>query len=305
MPVKSVRRSNSVGGKLSAAKAGKKRMLMSDPIVEAPVSPQAPSIKKHCCPCENFGKKLLMTLVGILVVYVAIYVGVLTRNELREYSYIGFEDKVERTIFVEAKAEVDVVPDVANITMGVFSENDTVSLAQEENTKMMNGLLERLKALGIPEEDIQTSYYDIYPTYDWSQEDGSELSGYGVSQKVTVKMKDVLMADKVVALAGELEINDVGQLTYSVDERDAYVEQARKEALEKVAKKARVLSQALGVQMVGIVSYDEYELGNSNMYKYDYPYAMEESLHGGGAVPDLEVGIEKVGLNVSVTFEIR
>ena len=81
-----------------------------------------------------------------------------------------------------------------------------------------------------------------------------------------------------------------------------YKTQARQDALQQVAEKAQALSQALGVKLVGIVSYDEYEGGTGSMPKYAYAESMAM---GGGMAPDVSVGSDDVVMNVSVTFEIR
>lgn len=252
----------------------------------------------HCC---GFGKKLLLTFFGILIVYLIVFVGTLTRNKIKEYDYIGLSDRMERSILVEAEGVVEVKPDVATISMGVTTEKATVAEAQAENTQTMNTLVERVKALGIPAEDIKTTTYDVFPSYDWTEAAGEELIGYQVSQRVSIKMKDVKLADKVVALAGELGITDVGQLEYTVDDKDAYLVEAREQALKKIADKASALSRMLGVRVISVMSYSEYEITGYDEYGFD----LKSSVMGAGSTPTLEAGTSEVRLNVSVSLEIR
>ncbi len=276
-------------------------------IVRQSAPPPHPPKKDHMChghECSEWGKKLLLTLVGILLVYLVVYLGFLIRNEIQEYNYIGHADRMERVISINAEGSVEVKPDIAHIRMGLLTEADTVEEAQTENTQTMNALLASLKALDIAQEDIKTENYSIYPEYDWSSGD-EVLDGYTVSQNVAVKIRDIDNAQKVIALAGKLEINDVGNLEYSIDDTDVYIGQAREDALEKINKKAHVLSQTLGVKMVSVVSYDEYKIGNDDMFSYGMASAFSDAGFGMGGEPTLEAGMNEVKLNVNVTFEIR
>ncbi|MBP7992507.1 MAG: hypothetical protein KAZ30_02525, partial [Candidatus Magasanikbacteria bacterium] len=61
----------------------------------------------------HMGRRLMATLLGILLAYLIIYVGTLIKNNIREYSTIGSADKMERTLTVEAEGKVTVTPDIA------------------------------------------------------------------------------------------------------------------------------------------------------------------------------------------------
>lgn len=253
------------------------------------------------CNCYDFGKKIMWTLVGIFLAYSVVWMGTLIRNNLQEYYFIGQADKMQKTIMVEAQGKVTVKPDVAMTTMGMTSEAVTVAEAQKKNTEVMNNLIAKLKALAISEDDIQTANYNVYPQYDYTDE-GSVLKGYQVYQNVNVKIRNLDLANQVLALAGEVGANNVSGLQFTIDDDEVYKAEAREDALKQIAEKAKSLSQMLGVNMVGIVSYNEYEDGGDY-----YPVMYKESAMGlGGAIaPDIQAGTNDVTLNVSVVFEIR
>lgn len=270
----------------------------------APPPPRRPHGMGRCClTSSEWGHRLLATLGGILLVYLIVFLGVLIRNEIQEYNYIGYADRMERMITIEGEGSVEVKPDVGHIRMGLLTEADTVEEAQAENAETMNTLIARLKEMGIVDEDIKTENYNVYPMYDWTEDDGRVLSGYSVNQSLRVRIQDLDMTEKIIGLAGSLEINDVGELEYSIDDRDVYVEEARVEALEKVSQKAQALTRALGVDIVGIVSYDEYEMDNGYFGDFGMAKAFDEG--GFGGAPQIETGVDEVKLNVNVTFEIR
>lgn len=249
-----------------------------------------------------FGKKLVCTLLGILLVYVIILVGTMIRNNMREYSAIGKADKMERTITVEADGKVTVTPNIAITTMGMTAEGKTVAEAQQKNTDVMNTLIEKVKALGVDKADVQTTNYNIYPNYDYT--DGRQtIRNYAVNQSVTIKIRDLAKANQILALAGEVGANNVSGLQFTVDDRDAYKEKARQEAFKKIAAKRDALSQSLGVKLRSIVTYNEYEVTGgygADAYKY-------EGMGGSPAAanPGVETGSNDVVVHVTVVFEVQ
>lgn len=252
-------------------------------------------------------RKLLATLIGILLVYLIVWIGAQIRNELLAYNYIGQADRQLQTITVQGDAEVDVIPDVAKTTIGFRAEAAAVQDAQEENTEVINRLIDGLQGLGIAEKDIQTQNYNVYPRYNYTESRGQELIGYAVDQSVQVTIRDTENANQVLRLAGEVGANSVGSLQFEIDDPEVYEEQARDDAINEAYTKAYELAQRLGVKLVRVVSYNEYSSGNN-----PYPYAFEERAmamdsavgYGGGA-PSIQAGSETYVMNVSVTFEIR
>ncbi len=261
--------------------------------------------KNECgrgCKCGEFARKIMLTLLGILLVYIIILVGSIIRNNLQKYNYIGRADRSERAITIQGTGKVTAKPDIAVTSMGMISSAKTVSEAQQKNTAIMNKLIEKLKALGIDSKDIQTTNYNIYPQYDYLQDKGQVLRGYEVNQSVTIKIRDLTKANQVLALAGEVGTNNVSGLQFTIDDNEIYKVEARKLALEKIAEKAKTLTNLLGVKVVGVVSYNEYE-GSGGIYPMK-AYA-DSSIGMGGGAPAVESGSTDVTINASVTLEIR
>jgi uncharacterized protein len=257
----------------------------------------------NCCG-GSFARKVIITLVGILLAYLIVLVGTMIRNNMLAYDYIGQEDRRERTITVSAEGKVTATPDIAMTTMGMVATGKTVASAQAENTKVMNRLINELKNIGVASEDIQTQNYNIYPQYNYNQDEGRRLTGYQVSQNVSIKIRDLDKANQVLALAGDVGANSVSGLSFTIDDREVYKQQARELALKKAGEKAKALSKSLGVRFVGIVSYNEAD-GGQGIYPYESRAAFATLDAGGAVAPEVEPGSTDVMVNVSVTFEIR
>jgi len=266
--------------------------------------------KKSCCTfakcnCGEMVKKIFITLLGILLVYAIVLVGSMIRNNLQQYYFIGQADKMERTITVEAEGKVTATPDIAVTTMGMIAEGKTVAEAQEKNTLVMNNLTAELKKMEIAEGDLQTLNYNIYPHYNYTEADGQVLDGYEVHQSLKVKIRDLEKASDVLALAGTVGVNSVSGIEFTIDDDEIYKNQAREKALEKVGEKTKMLADSLGIQIIKVVSYNEYVAGDNGMPYYEDSYAKAAYGLGGGSAPSVQAGSTDVVMNVAVTFEIR
>lgn len=248
-------------------------------------------------------KKIIMTLVGVLLVYVIFFVGVLIRNAMVSYYYIGQADQQPHTITVEGQAEVDVVPDVASVRLGIQVIEPTQQEAQDATAKVMNALIEGLKERGIADEDIKTDVYVINPWFTFTDE-GREQDGYQATQNVTVTIRDTQMTDDILAFAGEQGANQIGGLQFEIDDPAVYQDKARVEAIQDAYEKAKELQLALGVRFVRIVSYNEYAGGGYPQPFYARSFGLEEAV-ADFALPKVEPGTDTVTMNVSITFELR
>ena len=251
----------------------------------------------------DFGKKIIFTLLGILVAYAIVLLGTMIRNNLKAYAFIGRGDRSEHTLLIEAEAKVTAVPDVAVVNMVVIAKGATVAEAQKQSTGVMNTLTEKLKTLGVNESDIQTTNYNVYPKIKYSPTEGEQADGYEVNQTVTVKIRNLAKAGEVLALAGTVGVNSVGGVTFTIDDPEVYRSQARSLALTKALEKAKQLSAALGVRVVGVVSYSEYQPGDGAVVAYGRG-GMGGDAVGFGA-PSIAAGTNDVVMHVTVAYEIQ
>jgi len=75
------------------------------------------------------------------------------------------------------------------------------------------------------------------------------------------------------------------------------------EAIDDAKLKAKKIAKQLGVDLVRIVSFGE---GGGQAPRYDYAMktmAMDEA--GGGELPNIETGENKIEVNVSIGYEIQ
>lgn len=248
-----------------------------------------------------FAKKIILTLFGILLVYSIVFLATLIRNNIRVYDTIGHAPKSERMLTIDAEGKVTAVPDIGIVRMGVIFKGDTVAEVQKKSDETIAALSMGLKTIGIGEADIQTTEYRIYPKIVYTQDKGEEQHGFEASQSLAVKIRDLKKASAVLELASRFDVNDVQGVDFLIDDRDAYRAEARDLALAIAAEKADRLSALLGVRLVSVISYNEYEPGSPDFG----PLYADRGGFGGAAFPAIEQGSTEVIMRVNITYEIR
>ncbi len=154
-------------------------------------------------------------------------------------------------------------------------------------------------------KDIKTAGYNLNPRYEYNDKTRkSFISGYTLTQTVFVKIRDLAKVGKILSGLPSKGINDISGLSFSIDDPDKFLNEARKEAFEKAMVKAKEMAGYNGVKIRRVVSFNEYGGG--------YPISLysKEAFGRGGdlgspaPLPTIESGSQEVTVNVNVTYEI-
>ena len=172
--------------------------------------------------------------------------------------------------------------------------------------------LKAVKSLGVEDKDITTSDFNAYPKYEYKRvlcaldvpcPSGQQLVGYDVTETITVKVRKVDNAGKVIDAVTTAGVTNVSGLDFTVDNPDDLQRQAREKAIAKAKTKAENLASDLDVVLVRIVSFSE------NGGGYPGPVYMKANMATGmgsaESAPTLPTGQNKITSNVSITYEIR
>lgn len=248
------------------------------------------------------------SLFTILCVILIAFVGVKIASELKSMSYIGKSTTMPNNINVFGKGEVVATPDIAMFSFTVSEEAAKVSDAQTKSAEKMASILAYIKKSGVEDKDVKTLSYDIYPRYDYtngtSYIPGKQvLSGYVVSQTIQIKVRKLGDAGTLLSGIGEYGATNVSGLTFTMDNQDELVREARDKAIADARVQAEKLANALGVEIVGITSFYE-----QSPYQPMYYAAKDMAMGGEAAVSNqvsLPTGESKITSNVTITYEIK
>lgn len=151
---------------------------------------------------------------------------------------------VSREMTVTGNGEIVAQPDYIEIQIEVRTEGKDVSVAQQENSVIMNRVIGSLLALNIPREAIQTTTYSIFPNYDYI-EGRQVFRGYEVQNAITVKITDIGQAGMVIDTAIQNGANNVSGIQFKIEDADAYYQRALNVALVNAMAKANSMAKTM------------------------------------------------------------
>ena len=205
-------------------------------------------------------------------------------------------------ISVSGEGRVSVTPDMALLSIGVSTKEDTVAAANSAVQAAMDRLLSSLKNNGIVEKDIQTSQFSINPEYDYQLSE-PRLTGYRVTHTLQVKIREIDQAGKViddsVEAAGDLV--QVGSISLTVDDTSPMAGQARELAMADAKAKAEGLAQLAGVELGKPISISESSYTPTPAVGYDRAFAGAEAAP---AATSISTGELEVVVSVQITYAI-
>lgn len=246
----------------------------------------------------------------IVLIILAVFLGVQTLAALKG---LRNTSPSYNTINVVGEGEVFAVPDIASFTFTVSADAKTVTEAQEEVTGKMDTILDEVKNLGVEERDIKTTDYSVYPRYTYNQAPCTQFScppsrqtldGYTASHNVTVKVRKTDDAGKILAAAGEKGATGMSNISFTIDDPEALLDEAREKAIKNAREKAEQLSDDLDVKLVRVVSFSD-NSGGGVMPMYREALGMGGDTAVAQSAPDLPTGENKYMVVVNVTYEIR
>ncbi len=243
-------------------------------------------------------KKFILNLVLILgVVAVLIFAFISLKDEKQEDRF-----SVNGSGVVYAKA------DIANLTVGFQTEvKKTAQEAVEENTDKMNDIIKELKSLDIEAKDIKTTNYSLRPVYDWTERRGQVLEGYRVSQNVTIKIRDLDKIGEAIAKTTQKGANQVGNVSFTIDDEYNLKNEARQLAIEKAKEKAEMIAEQTGMKLGDIINVYENSVYMPEPMRYTNAKIDMVGLGGAGEIeaPSIEAGQNEVRVEVSVVWEVE
>lgn len=210
---------------------------------------------------------------------------------------------------VTAEGEVFAKPDIATISFGVQTERfDEAVGATKAGTEKMNAVMAKLAELEVEDKDVKTTQYNLNPVYSYGREDGiRDLIGYELYQEATVKIRDLEKIGNIVEAVSSVGANQVGNVSFTIDDQDELKAEARVVAIAKAKEKAEAITETAGISLGKIVNI--YESSDyAPMYKNEYAYAdsgMAVGMGGGAPIPDIASGEMEVTVNVTLVYKIK
>ncbi len=210
-------------------------------------------------------------------------------------------DETLRTLSVSGTGRVNAVPDVADISLGVFETAKEAAAASQKAAASMDSVVQALLAMGVDEKDIQTTSINLSARYDWNKEP-AEIVGWEARNMVNVTVRDMEAVGDVVDAVVGAGSNQINGISFRVEDPTEAQALARTAAVEDARAKADQLAADAGVEIVGIVSISE-SGAQPPQPIYMARAEMAMAADAGASTPVLPGEVE-LSVNVYLVYEI-
>ena len=244
-------------------------------------------------------------------------------------------------ISVSGNGSVTVVPDIAVLSLGIEVTRETVAEARSEAAEAMEAVRAALGRDGVEERDIATQYFNIFPQYSRpapcvetrlvpapapARSDATEeaapplavpavastpcppqeprITGFRVNNQLTVKARDLdrlsdVLDDAIAAGGDAVRVNNV---SFSVDEPEQYLGEAREQAMQDARERAEQLASLAGVTLGTLRSVSESSASPQALGRggFGVEFAFAQA-----APTPLSPGQTEVSLTVFVVYELE
>lgn len=235
-------------------------------------------------------KNTLKIIFGLLMV--ALIVGCIPATE-------------KRTINTNGQATIKVQPDEAVVYVAVETLKDTAQAAKNSNSEITDKVYAALYKINVPRESIETSYFNIYEDFDWTQ-NGQVSKGFKAVHNMKITTKNFDDVGKIIDAVIDAGATRIDSISFDISEerQSELKKQALTEATTDAREKADAMAAGLGAKILGVLSVSD------SGYNY-MPYPLYAESMGMKALDDVRVSTEispqtlEVTANVNVVYEIR
>lgn len=203
------------------------------------------------------------------------------------------------TITVTGSASVTLKADYARISVGVSSKAATVEQAANENNAAIFAVIEALKEAGVAEEDIATSNYSVYAEYDYASFGGQKLTGYNVTNQLTVIIRDMEHIGATLDKATAAGANNIYNIEFLSTKADEAQDEATVYAVQDAMRRAKLLASAAGLNLGGIKSISD-TVASYGIVTRSYASKLDAAA-GNSILPD----DTSVSASVTIVFELK
>jgi uncharacterized protein YggE len=210
-------------------------------------------------------------------------------------------------ILTEGTAEVRGQNDSAKIFIAVVTEGRKLEQAGSENANKTKTILTTLKGLNIKHLKLETSNYRVSLQKDYKARP-PKTKGYEVNNGIEVTLEGFepeslsKHVSRIVGKALESGANTIQRIQFYLKDKSILEKKALKLATQEAMERAKILAEAAGVKLKGIVS-----LSTQPMYSPPQPHmlrAADMKAEAGSMAPPIETGESHIRVQVSLAYEI-
>jgi uncharacterized protein YggE len=202
-----------------------------------------------------------------------------------------------RTVQATGSAAIYANPDQAQIEVGVVTNGGTAQDSAQQNASLTTAVITALKTVLGSNGTIQTVSYSVSPRYSTSPGQTNVIVGYTTSNTVQVITTDLSSIGKLIDAANQAGANNVGGLSFGLQDPEPKVQQALSAATKQAMAHAAAIATGLGSSLGPVVSAQQ-----GSAYT---PVVMPSGSVAGAVATPVQTGTVSVYATVTVTVQLQ
>ncbi len=242
---------------------------------------------------------------AILIGLAAVSMNVAAAINARAQEFPTLKNAVP-SITTMGSASVEVIPNIATISLGVETERPTAAEAANENARAAQAIAAEIKAQGIEPRDIRTISVTLSPVYDETLDANGRvakrvLRGYAARNTLSVRVRQIDKAGPLAQKLLEKGANVFQGVVFDYEQKELKYDALRGDAVRDALRKANSYVNALGIKLGRIL---EIGLPGADGVADLPTRAMSVQSAAPRVVVPVEAGVQVLTSEVQVTWEL-
>ena len=204
-------------------------------------------------------------------------------------------------VTVAGEGKVRVTPDQAEISVTIETKGTKAIDVKKENDIAVEKVLQFIKKMKLPKEDVMTQRISLNPNYDYEK----KKHNYLANQTIVICLKDLSKYDELAEGLVDNGVNRIDNVEFKSSKLAIHQSEARKLAMKDAKLKAEdyvsVLGQKIGKAL--LINDNSQAYYPQPMYKSNM-MAMDASASGEPR-QTLAIGEIEITANVTVSFVLE
>lgn len=229
-----------------------------------------------------------------------------TPAQAAEDASTATEEPVARQLTMTGTGSATAVPDQLSFDLGVTLTRPSLDDALAAAGATTDRVLAALEDRGVARADVQTAGLSMSPVYDYDPYAPPTITGYRVTQRATVLVRELKQGGAAVTAAVDAGGDDVrvGGLRLLVGAPDRVMEQARDAAVAEALAKAEQYADASGQELGEVLTLRELSDRPVPTPVYEAAAYEADQRTTKSALP-IRAGKEKGSVTVKVVWELE
>lgn len=203
-------------------------------------------------------------------------------------------------ICVSGEGKIKTRPDQAIINIAIESKGAKAADVKKENDIAVDKVLQFIKKMKIPSEDVMTQNVSLNSNYDYEK----KKHNYMATQTISIQLKDLSQYAELSAGLVDAGVNRIDNVEFKSSKLKSLQSEARKMAIKDAKGKAEDYVSALGQKMGKAILVNDNSQANYPMPMYKNMTAMSMADGAQSQAETIAIGEIEIVANVSVCFAL-